>query len=133
MANTNNIIESNRRREKLKKLRAEHDAQIVQIAMEAGLRISPDQWSSLLYGDSRHRAHMQSICDRLSQNSLTHAVEELRKLVSQQPKEKDLFDIINIFGHFDELSALSRFWQYGKVTRTFKFYSIDLFEICSEV
>jgi len=37
---------------------------------------------------------------------LTHAVEELRKLVSQQPKEKDLFDIINIFGHFDELSAL---------------------------
>lgn len=31
-------------------LRAEHDAQIVQIAMEAGLRISPDQWSSLLYG-----------------------------------------------------------------------------------
>jgi len=56
-------------------LRAEHDAQIVQIAMEAGLRISPDQWSSLLYGyiliklfffkiffylgDSRHRAHMR--------------------------------------------------------------------------
>ncbi|CAK5076865.1 unnamed protein product [Meloidogyne enterolobii] len=78
-------------------LRAEHDAQIVQIAMEAGLRISPDQWSSLLY---------ESICDRLSQNSLTHAVDELRKLVSQQPKEKDLFDIINIFGHFDELSAL---------------------------
>jgi len=49
---------------------------------------------------------LESICDRLSQNSLTHAVEELRKLVSQQPKEKDLFDIINIFGHFDELSAL---------------------------
>uniref|UniRef100_A0A1I8BWD3 RING-type E3 ubiquitin transferase n=1 Tax=Meloidogyne hapla TaxID=6305 RepID=A0A1I8BWD3_MELHA len=77
-------------------LRAEHDAQIVQIAMEAGLRISPDQWSSLLY---------ESICDRLSQNSLPHAVEELRKLVNQQPKERDLFDIINIFGHFDGLSA----------------------------
>ena len=39
-------------------LRAEHDAQIVQIAMEAGLRISPDQWSSLLYGDCKHRKHM---------------------------------------------------------------------------
>ena len=31
-------------------LRREHDAQIVQIATEAGLRIAPDQWSSLLYG-----------------------------------------------------------------------------------
>lgn len=42
-------------------LRAEHDAQIVQIAMESGLRISPDQWSSLLYGDNRHRKHMGMI------------------------------------------------------------------------
>jgi RING finger/CCCH-type zinc finger protein len=40
-------------------LRAEHDAQIVQIAMETGLRISQDQWSSLLYGDSKHRTHMR--------------------------------------------------------------------------
>ena len=32
-------------------LRREHDAQIVQIATEAGLRIAPDQWSSLLYGN----------------------------------------------------------------------------------
>lgn len=32
-------------------LRREHDTQIVQIALEAGLRISPDQWSSLLYGN----------------------------------------------------------------------------------
>jgi RING finger/CCCH-type zinc finger protein len=42
-------------------LRFEHDTQIVQIAMEAGLRISPDQWSSLLYGDSKHRAHMRML------------------------------------------------------------------------
>lgn len=42
-------------------LRCEHDAQIVQIAFEAGLRISPEQWSSLLYGDPSHRAHMQSV------------------------------------------------------------------------
>lgn len=32
-------------------LRREHDAQIVQIATEAGLRIAPDQWSALLYGN----------------------------------------------------------------------------------
>ncbi|WAR01984.1 RC3H2-like protein [Mya arenaria] len=45
-------------------LRREHDSQIVQIAMEAGLRIAPDQWSSLLYGDATHKSHMQSIIDK---------------------------------------------------------------------
>ncbi|KAJ9590298.1 hypothetical protein L9F63_027863, partial [Diploptera punctata] len=46
-------------------LRREHDAQIVQIATEAGLRIAPDQWSALLYGDTAHKSHMQSIIDKL--------------------------------------------------------------------
>ena len=31
-------------------LRREHDTQIVSIALESGLKISPDQWSSFLYG-----------------------------------------------------------------------------------
>lgn len=48
-------------------LRREHDAQIVHIAMEAGLRISPEQWSSLLYGDLAHKSHMQSIIDKVCQ------------------------------------------------------------------
>ena len=47
-------------------LRREHDSQIVQIALEAGLRISPEQWSSLLYGDVAHKPHMQSIIDKVS-------------------------------------------------------------------
>lgn len=46
-------------------LRREHDAQIVQIAIEAGLRIAPEQWSSLLYGDTAHKSHMQSIIDKV--------------------------------------------------------------------
>ncbi len=46
-------------------LRREHDSQIVQIATEAGLRISPEQWSSLLYGDTSHKSHMQSIIDKV--------------------------------------------------------------------
>lgn len=46
-------------------LRKEHDTQIVQIAIEAGLRISPEQWSSLLYGDLSHKSHMQSIIDKV--------------------------------------------------------------------
>lgn len=49
-------------------LRREHDTQIVQIALEAGLRITPDQWSSLLYGDNAHKSHMQSIIDKVCVN-----------------------------------------------------------------
>ena len=59
-------------------LRREHDAQIVQIATEAGLRIAPDQWSSLLYGDSDHKSHMQSIIDKLqTPQSFVQSVQEL--------------------------------------------------------
>nr|XP_057912039.1 roquin-2 isoform X2 [Doryrhamphus excisus] len=59
-------------------LRREHDAQIVHIAMEAGLRISPEQWSSLLYGDLVHKSHMQSIIDKLqTPESFAKSVQEL--------------------------------------------------------
>uniref|UniRef100_A0A672L8H0 RING-type E3 ubiquitin transferase n=1 Tax=Sinocyclocheilus grahami TaxID=75366 RepID=A0A672L8H0_SINGR len=59
-------------------LRREHDAQIIHIAMEAGLRISPEQWSSLLYGDLMHKSHMQSIIDKLqSPESFAKSVQEL--------------------------------------------------------
>ncbi|XP_061656210.1 roquin-2 isoform X2 [Phyllopteryx taeniolatus] len=59
-------------------LRREHDAQIVHIAMEAGLRISPEQWSSLLYGDLVHKSHMQSIIDKLqSPESFAKSIQEL--------------------------------------------------------
>ncbi|XP_022094877.1 uncharacterized protein LOC110981556 [Acanthaster planci] len=59
-------------------LRREHDAQIVHIAMEAGLRISPEQWSSLLYGDLNHKSHMQSIIDKLqTPASFTASIQEL--------------------------------------------------------
>ena len=59
-------------------LRREHDTQIVQIATEAGLRIAPDQWSSLLYGDTQHKSHMQSIIDKLqTPQSFGQGVQEL--------------------------------------------------------
>jgi len=59
-------------------LRREHDTQIVQIATEGGLRIAPDQWSSLLYGDSAHKSHMQSIIDKLqTPQSFGQSVQEL--------------------------------------------------------
>ena len=59
-------------------LRREHYTQIVQIATEAGLRIAPDQWSSLLYADAGHKSHMQSIIDKLqSPQSFGQSVQEL--------------------------------------------------------
>lgn len=59
-------------------LRREHDAQIVEIATEAGLRIAPDQWSALLYGDTAHKSHMQSIIDKLQNpQSFSQSVQEL--------------------------------------------------------
>ena len=72
-------------------LRREHDAQIVHIAMEAGLRISPEQWSSLLYGDLIHKSHMQSIIDKvlpspnihlLSDREFTHSANMDTKYIS---------------------------------------------------
>lgn len=57
-------------------LRREHDTQVVQIAREAGLRIAPDQWSALLYGDQGQKPHMQSIIDRLqSDETLTRFIQ----------------------------------------------------------
>ncbi|KAH9503316.1 Roquin-2 [Bulinus truncatus] len=59
-------------------LRREHDSQIVQIAIEAGLRISPEHWSSLLYGDPAHKSHMQSIIDKhQSPQSFAQSISEL--------------------------------------------------------
>ncbi|XP_011865091.1 PREDICTED: uncharacterized protein LOC105560525 [Vollenhovia emeryi] len=67
-------------------LRREHDAQIVQIATEAGLRIAPDQWSSLLYGDSTRKSHMQSIIDKLqTPQSFAQSVQELVIALQRTP------------------------------------------------
>ena len=66
-------------------LRREHDAQIVQIATEAGLRISPEQWSSLLYGDTSHKSHMQSIIDKVG-TSVRTALSHLCSVLEQKFK-----------------------------------------------
>ena len=46
-------------------LRREHDAQIIRIAMEAGLRITPETWSTQLYGNTNRKSEMQSIIDKV--------------------------------------------------------------------
>ncbi|KAL9904970.1 LOW QUALITY PROTEIN: uncharacterized protein LOC119637924 [Glossina fuscipes] len=75
-------------------LRREHDAQIVQIATEAGLRIAPDQWSSLLYGNTAHKSHMQSICDTLqSPSSFAQSVQELVLALQRTGDPTNLFSL----------------------------------------
>lgn len=86
-------------------LRREHDTQIVSIAMEAGLRISPDQWSSLLYGDTTHKSHMQSIIDRLqSPNSFYQSIQELM-VAAQRTNDPSL--LVTLKNHFEKLARIN--------------------------
>jgi RING finger/CCCH-type zinc finger protein len=85
-------------------LRKEHDAQIVQIAMEAGLHISPEQWSALLYGDDEHKSHMQSIIDKLqTPASFASSIQEL--IIALQ-RTDDPHNLQSLRPHLDRLSAI---------------------------
>lgn len=85
-------------------LRREHDAQIVQIATEAGLRIAPDQWSSLLYGDTIHKSHMQSIMDKLqTPQSFAQSVQEL---VIALQRTGDPAKLSGLRTHFKHLASI---------------------------
>lgn len=85
-------------------LRREHDAQIVQIATEAGLRIAPDQWSALLYGDTGHKSHMQSIIDKLqSPQSFAQSVQELVIALQRTP---DPSQLSSLRLHLERLAAI---------------------------
>uniref|UniRef100_A0A914HAJ1 Protein-lysine N-methyltransferase n=1 Tax=Globodera rostochiensis TaxID=31243 RepID=A0A914HAJ1_GLORO len=65
-------------------LRFEHDSQIVQIAIDAGLR-----------------THMQTVCDRINSKSLQ--TDALRKLIDKKQAERNLFGIQTKLEHFDAL------------------------------
>lgn len=87
-----------------KSLRKEHDAQIVQIATEAGLRIAPDQWSALLYGDPDHKSDMQSLIDKQqSPQSFGQSVQEL--MIALQ-RTGDPADLSALRGHLKNLAAI---------------------------
>ncbi|GFR82492.1 roquin-2, partial [Elysia marginata] len=85
-------------------LRREHDSQIVQIALEAGLRISPEQWSSLLYGDVAHKPHMQSIIDKhQSPQSFSQNITELMGILQKNPDGNSL---LRLKPHLEFLSNI---------------------------
>ncbi|KAL4002032.1 hypothetical protein ACH3XW_1795 [Acanthocheilonema viteae] len=91
-------------------LRRKHDAQIVQIAFEHGLRISPDQWSALLYGDQHHKSHMQSIIDKLqSTQGFKQQINDLKIAVEQSSDREMLaltFEHFERFANFNYLNEL---------------------------
>ncbi|CAG9539742.1 unnamed protein product [Cercopithifilaria johnstoni] len=91
-------------------LRREHDTQIVQIAFEQGLRMSPDQWSALLYGDQHHRSHMQSIIDKLqSTQDFEQQINDLKAAIEQSSDREMLirtFEHFQRFASFDYLNEL---------------------------
>ncbi|GIY53913.1 roquin-1 [Caerostris extrusa] len=85
-------------------LRREHDAQIVQIAIEAGLLITPEQWSALLYGDTVHKSHMQSIIDKLlTPQAFSQSVQEL--LISLQ-RNGDPSNLSDLKSYFELLASI---------------------------
>lgn len=85
-------------------LRREHDSQVVQIATEAGLRIAPDQWSSLLYGDAAHKSHMQSIIDKLqTPQSFSQSINEL---VIALQRSQDPAKLARLRPHLDLLADI---------------------------
>lgn len=101
-------------------LRREHDTQIVSIAMEAGLRISPDQWSSLLYGDTIHKSHMQSIIDRLqTPNSFSQSIQEL--MIAAQ-RTNDPSQLVTLKSHFEKLTTINPSGTLGKCVASLNEY-----------
>ena len=88
-------------------LRREHDAQIVSIALESKLKISAEQWSSLLYGDSEHKSHMQSILDRLqSPNSFHQSIEDFKSLLSKNGDPHELGFLVDHFYRLANIDAI---------------------------
>jgi RING finger/CCCH-type zinc finger protein len=85
-------------------LRREHDTQIVQIATEAGLRIAPDQWSALLYGDNNHKSHMQSIIDK--QQSPASFRQSVSELVLALQRTSDPAELSRLREHMDYLANI---------------------------
>ncbi|EDW68581.2 roquin-1 isoform X2 [Drosophila virilis] len=85
-------------------LRREHDAQIVQIATEAGLRIAPEQWSSLLYGDITHKSHMQSIIDKLQTPSAF--AQSVQELVIALQRTSDPAKLAQLHNHLQYLASI---------------------------
>ncbi|KAI0979841.1 hypothetical protein GJ496_006275 [Pomphorhynchus laevis] len=89
-------------------LRKEHDSQIIQIAMDACIKITPESWSSLLYGDLDHRSQMQSIIDRLQMNRSQSFSGMLRELQSALQRSGDPYELGKLLPNIDYIDRATR-------------------------
>jgi len=88
-------------------LRREHDAQIVKIALESGIRFSPEQWSSILYGDNTHKPHMQSVIDKLqAPQSFTQMNTEFLVSIQRLTDTEDANFLLSIHSQFQLLASI---------------------------
>jgi len=95
--NDSSLMELRKEFSKYQALRRQHDTQIIQIALESGIRMSPEQWSQKLFGDSNHKSEMQSIIDKLqSQQTLEKLINDFYdKLTSTSSNCLSTFSTLN--------------------------------------
>ncbi|KAL7668972.1 hypothetical protein ACOME3_009648 [Neoechinorhynchus agilis] len=94
-------------------LRREHDAQIAQIAMDAGLRISPETWSILLYGDANHKYHMNAVIDRISRQPIQADDHQQCSSTSQQCSSTNAIIHPGVQSFSQIISELKHVLQYN--------------------
>ena len=93
------LMELKREYTKYESLRRQHDAQIIQIGMESGIRMTPEKWSQTLYGDSVHKSEMQSIIDKIQS---VHTIDEL---IDSMYEKLDSYGLCGLSTAFDEARA----------------------------
>ncbi|CAF1272693.1 unnamed protein product, partial [Didymodactylos carnosus] len=87
------------------KLRSEHDAQIIAIAQEQGLHISPEQWSSLLYGDTQHKQQLESIIEKMiTSDSFDKSIKEFQMVIARNGDPHYLQRLIPDFEFLEKIS-----------------------------
>lgn len=95
-------------------LRRRHDSQIIKIGVEAGIRMVPEKWSELLYGDSERKNEMQSHIDRL----LT-ATRNIRGLAEEVFDKIYLYELDQLSPAF--ISVQKDFEWFASIAETFQF------------
>lgn len=121
------LMEIKKEYSKYSSLRRQHDMQIISIALEAGIRMTPEQWSKKLFGDETHRADMQSIIDSLqSQLSLEKIVNDLFNRLDSKPCDScvqqffDFKDEFLIYAQLDKTEARKAMRIKSKLTNNNK-------------
>jgi hypothetical protein len=97
-------------------LRRQHDSKIISIALNAGIRMSPEQWSHKLFGDATHKSDMQSIIDTLQseltvEKLISDFYEKLNSTIKLEQNfdltfrllNKSIFEIKSDFEYFDSI------------------------------